>query len=230
MYDKLPSNYKFNDQCLRGINTFFARGLGPIVHVWDKILKWEAKLRQGNVQNVNLDGKNLTFDNLKVDIAELRKDMDKGIKLLAMGNCVVLDKRRVQLKVFFDSKYHHLFKPSNPPTTWLLGDGIDQKIMDFNKVHEAAQKIQFRSRINFHHKNRFRPYTASHSRGRRNYHNVSSPSNFNHDHRNPNQGYGQNNYSRHHGGSGSARFNFLRKSRNNNYRGHSSCARYPHKQ
>ena len=47
VYDKLPSNYKFNDQRLRGINTFFARGLGPIVHVWDKILKWEAKLRQG---------------------------------------------------------------------------------------------------------------------------------------------------------------------------------------
>ena len=153
--------------------------------------------------------------------------MDKGIKLLAMGNCVVLDKRRVQLKSFFDSKYHHLFKPSNPPTTWLLGDGIDQKIMDSNKVHEAAQKIQFRPRINFHHKNCFRPYSASHARGRRNYHNVSS-SNFNNDHRNQNQGYGQNSYPRARG-SGSARFNFPRKSRSNNYRGRSARAQYPRK-
>ena len=58
---------------LRGINTFFARGLGPIVHVWDKILKWEAKLKQGTVQNVDVDGTNMTFDSLKIDIADLRK-------------------------------------------------------------------------------------------------------------------------------------------------------------
>ena len=42
VYNKLSPNYKINDQHLRGINTFFAHGLGPIVSMWDKILKWET--------------------------------------------------------------------------------------------------------------------------------------------------------------------------------------------
>ena len=33
VYHKLSPNYKINDQRLHGINTFFARGLGPIVSI-----------------------------------------------------------------------------------------------------------------------------------------------------------------------------------------------------
>ena len=188
------------------------------------MLKWEAKLKHRNVQSMQMEGTTLTFDNLKLDIAELRKDMDKGIKLLAMGNCIVLDKRRVQLKGFFDSKYH-LFKPSNPPTTWFLGDSINQKIMDFNKVHEAAQKIQFKLRANFVHRNKFRPYSASPSQGHRKpYHNNNTAFNFSNEHRNFTPNYNQNtNYSKPRGGHGSGRFQFPRRSRNN-YRGHSTRA------
>ena len=54
VYNKLSPNYKINDQHLRGTNTFFAWGLGPIVSIWDKILKWETAL--SSLVNVPISG------------------------------------------------------------------------------------------------------------------------------------------------------------------------------
>ena len=92
VYEKLKPNFKVNDQCLQGINTFFARGLGPLAAMWDKILKWEAKLQGIDVTVVCHSGV-MTLDDLMLDFTDLRRQFDSSPHLLCAGHCVVLDKR-----------------------------------------------------------------------------------------------------------------------------------------
>ena len=128
LYDKLNFSYRVQDQRLRGINTYLARGLGPIISVWDSMLKHEAQQADlGSSKNW--------------DVSKARKKLDKGIRLLCAGHSVVLEKRHSQLKPFFDPRYHYLLKPLNPVTRELLGDNVDQKIIEANKIAEAAQKL-----------------------------------------------------------------------------------------
>ena len=145
VYEKLKLNFKVNYQCLQGINTFFARGLGPLAAMWDKILKWEAKLRGIDVTIV-CHSSVMTLDNLMLDFTDLCRQFDSSLHLLCMGHCMVLDKRHQQLKSFFDPKFHYLLKASNPFTDKLLGDNIDQKVAESVKTSEAANKLQFMSR------------------------------------------------------------------------------------
>ena len=147
LYDKLSFQYKLNDQKLRGINTYFARGLGPLIAVWDKILKWEAFLLNGvKDKKFEVDMSTLQHKDLSLDFTSLRKDLDKGIILLCAGHSTVLDKRCNQLRSFFDPKYHYLLKSTNPITKELLGDNVDQKITESTKIYEAAKKLQFRNK------------------------------------------------------------------------------------
>ena len=44
LYQCLPFKAHVNNQRLRGINTYFARGLAPLVSVLDEIVKFESKL------------------------------------------------------------------------------------------------------------------------------------------------------------------------------------------
>ena len=145
VYEKLKLNHKVNDQRLRGINSFLTRGLGPLISIWDKILKWEAKLRDKDVSIKSTSGI-MEIDGLSLDVSQIRKQFDRSIKLLCAGNCVVLDKRRQQPRSFFDPKFHYLLKASNPFTDELLGDDIDVKVAESVKSSEAANKLQFMSR------------------------------------------------------------------------------------
>ena len=38
LYQHLPFKARVNDQCLRGVNTYFTRGLAPLVSVLDEIV------------------------------------------------------------------------------------------------------------------------------------------------------------------------------------------------
>ena len=149
LYTKLNFTYKLNDQRLRGINTYFARGLGPLVSIWDDILKFESTLCK-KTNHLSQEGSTITIEGNKdvsLDMYNLRKKLDKSIRLLTAGHAVVLDKQKNQLKSFFHQKYHYLLKPSNPVTNFLLGDSLDQRVIESNKVFEAAQKLQFRPAV-----------------------------------------------------------------------------------
>ena len=147
LYEKLRFTYRLNDQKLRGINTFFAWVLGPLVLVWDQILKWESALlnrEKCKDKHVKVSLSTLQLDDFSIDFTAIRRSMHKGLRLLASGHSIVLEKRSGQLKSFFDLKFHYLLKPSNPVTDKLLGDNVDQKIAESTKLMEAAHRLQLR--------------------------------------------------------------------------------------
>ena len=93
LYEKLTLQYKLNDQKLCGINTYFARGLGPLIAVWDKILKWEAFLLNWvKDKKFEVDLSTMQHKDISLDFTSLRKDLDKAIRLLCTGHSMVLDK------------------------------------------------------------------------------------------------------------------------------------------
>ena len=57
LYQHLPFKVRVNDQCLRQVNTYFARGLAPLVSVLDEIVKFESRLQvmkvHGNFHRVD---------------------------------------------------------------------------------------------------------------------------------------------------------------------------------
>ena len=94
LYEKLSFHYKVNDQHLHGINTYFTRGLGPLISVWDQILKWETALSSDKQKKVTVALNTLQFNELSLDLSAIRKLVDKGLHLLCAGNSIVLLKRK----------------------------------------------------------------------------------------------------------------------------------------
>ena len=147
VYEKLNASFKVNDQCLRGINTFLTRGLGPIVSIWDNILKWETAMSTEMSAKISGSLGVIQMGNLSLDFTDIRRQLDRSLKLLCSANGIILDRRRQQLRPFFDNKFHYLLKPSNPITSELLGDNVDVKVTEAVKISEAAQRLQFSPRL-----------------------------------------------------------------------------------
>ena len=84
---------------------------------------------------------------MSLDITDMRRQLDRSLKLLSTANCVLLDRRRQQLRPTLDSKFHYLLKQNNPITNELLGDNVDQKVSEAIKFSEAAQKLQITPRF-----------------------------------------------------------------------------------
>ena len=59
VYQKLPFKAKVNDQRLRGINTYFARGLGPLISALDTLIKFEASLASCDPKSIKVEKENL---------------------------------------------------------------------------------------------------------------------------------------------------------------------------
>ena len=145
LYTRLSLESRINDQKLRSINTFIARGLGPLLSIWDKLLKFEAALlNKTEREKFSIEGGAIKVGENNLNITEVRHEMVKGLRLLCTYHGVVLQKHRDQLRGLLDPKFHVLLKPSNPVTLELLGDNIDQKIAENTKLLEAAQKLQVR--------------------------------------------------------------------------------------
>ena len=147
LYEKLAMRAKVNDQCLRGINSYFTHGVGPLISMLDQLVAFEAELAVAKPKHVGATGTTLNIEGSSVhlNITELGHLLDKSCHLLCMGNAVTLQKRKSWLKGYLDSRYHYLTKASNPVTTDLLGPNLDQKINESNKVMEAARKIYART-------------------------------------------------------------------------------------
>ena len=145
LYQSLPFRAKVADQHLRGINTYFTRGVGPLVTILDQLISLESRLTPDKVDSqVKIVDRKLVVDDLTIDVGFLRKLLDSSLKLLCAGNSVVLLKRRLGMKGFLDHQYHHLLKASNPITSELLGPNLDQKISEQNKISEVAKKLHLK--------------------------------------------------------------------------------------
>ena len=94
LYQSLPFRAKVADQHLRGINTYFTRGVGPLVTILDQLISLESRLSSDKVQNspVKIVDQKLVVDDFKLDVAFLRR-LDSSLKLLCAGNSVLLLKR-----------------------------------------------------------------------------------------------------------------------------------------
>ena len=157
LYVRLPFKAKFNDQRLRGINTFFSRGVGPLLSAIDKLMQAEGLLNTTK-SATTVDKTVLTIDDFKIDLKQVRVWLGNALHILAVGNSVVLLKRRNLLKPYLDQKFHGLLKPSNPVSQELLGPDLEQKIAEGTRVSEASKKLTAPFRpLNFNFRNtRFR--------------------------------------------------------------------------
>ena len=144
LYMRLPFNVKLNDQRLRGINSFFARGLGPIVSVLDSLVKLETTIPDNRSVSVQKDEKTITLDKIVFDVQEMRRLLAIGVKLLSYGHAACLQKRKTNLRPSLDSRYQYLTKPGNIVTEELLGPNLEQKINDSNRLIEASRRISVR--------------------------------------------------------------------------------------
>ena len=106
VYEKLEGHFKVNDQKLRGINNFIVRGLGPLTAMWDKILKLESSMTSSPNGQITHSMGVLQFENMSIDITDIRHQLDHSLKLLSTANCVLLDRRHEQLCPTSDSKFH----------------------------------------------------------------------------------------------------------------------------
>ena len=140
LYQKLPFKAKLNDQRLRGINTYFARGVGPLVSVLDKLINIESTCSKENV-SISVVGTHIQIGDLKFDVHNLRSLLSSSLCILCCGHGVVLSKRKHFLKPFIDHKFHNLLKPTNPVTTELLGPNLEQKITDSTKIADAGKRL-----------------------------------------------------------------------------------------
>ena len=143
LYRTLPFYAKVNDQRLRGINTYFTRGVGPLVSILDSLIQFEAGLRSAP-STVQVVGTVLKVGESEIDVVKIRKLLDSALKLLCTGNCVTLLKRKTGLKPHLNVKYHHLLRASNPVSDELLGANVEQKVTDSTKLMEVGMKMHKR--------------------------------------------------------------------------------------
>ena len=124
------------------------RGLGPVLSVLDTILAMEAFMANKGI--VRIENQKLHFDKLVVDCTELCCTLSSGVRLLACGSVVTLQKRKSTLRPYLDQKYHYLLRPTKPVTELLLGLDLEQKINDSTKMFEVSKKLATGDRVPAH--------------------------------------------------------------------------------
>ena len=208
IYQALPFKAKINDQCLRGINTYLARSLGPLTSILDRLISAEDCLLDSDSVQVTPEETVLDIigkSKLSLDIGQIRKQLHNSVKLLSFCHSVVLQKCRTMLKPFILPKYQHLTKPTSEICKELMGSNVEQKIMDSSKLNEAARKISknFRGRGRFgSRRGRFMGGRRGNFERRQNHHDQQS------------HGFGQNSNS--HSGGSHLDQRFQQESYNNN--------------
>ena len=134
--------------------------MGPLVSIFNELCNVEAVAKSAtNKSVVKLDeeGK-LILDSVTVDFVNMRRFLGKSLRLLSAAHSNLLLKRKLSLRPYIDHKFHHLTKESNPVTTLLLGEDLEQKISEVTKVLEVAKRLTFTRTPRGRHFRGRRPY------------------------------------------------------------------------
>ena len=150
LYQKLPFKAKINDQHLRGINTYFARGIGSLLSGLDHMIKLEASLSCNDKARINA-GVLVLGEDERFDIHDFRHTLGNALRILTVEHAVVLAKCRSSIKPYLDPKFHHLLKVENPISDKLLGPNLEQKIVDGHHLSDATKKLHTFDRWPFYH-------------------------------------------------------------------------------
>ena len=142
---RLPFRAKVNDHRLRGINTYFTCGVGPLVSALDMIVRFESVL-PSTKQQVDVEGSVITMQDFTIDVKHIWELLSQAVKILSTGNSVVFHKCKGLMRQYLDRKYHGLLKLTNPITQELLGPDLEQKISDGARVVDAGKKLTFTPR------------------------------------------------------------------------------------
>ena len=142
LYQRLPFKAKVNDQKLRGMNSYFLQGIGPLVSLLDCLLHFEAN----NSTELKLEDQKIWLNDCSLDIPNMRKAIHNCMHILSLGNAVCLQTRKSNLRPYLERKYHHLTQPSNAVTNDLLGSDLEGKISEFNRINEASRKLYVRQK------------------------------------------------------------------------------------
>ena len=139
LYKTLPKSAKIADQKLKGINTFIARSMGPVVKTFENLCQVEAELQKtvdmSRVEDV------IKVGEVCMDIKNLRKHLAASLKLSAAAHSIILQRRKANLKIHIEPRFHFLTHDSNPVTNQLFGDNLEQSVTDCSKIAEVANKV-----------------------------------------------------------------------------------------
>ena len=92
VYRKLPIKAKIADQKLRGLNTFIAHGMGPVLSIFHELCQIEAASKNVSDKTVVRfnSAKQLVIDEVKIDFGHMRTKMGHAMRLLATCHSILL--------------------------------------------------------------------------------------------------------------------------------------------
>ena len=189
LYQRLPFRAKLNDQKLHGINTYFSRGIGLTLCVLDVLMKLECILGGDKSPKVDIENGCLKFDDWSLDVWQILTWLGEAIKILSVGNSVVISKCRSGLRPYLDVKFHHLLKPTNPVTQDLLGPDLEQKILDGTRASEVGRKLS--TYPHWNQKKRFKKGQEHRDGGHPSFRSFNNYSSNNHYRNYPREGRGR---------------------------------------
>ena len=145
VFRKLPLKAKIQDQHLRGLNTFLARGTGPVLSIFNDLCQMEAAISSSSAStNISInDSKQLMIDGMTIDFKDMRVKLGHALRLLSTAHSVLLQRRRASLRPYLDFKFQYLTRESNPVTTLLLGGDLELKVTEAVKTSEVAKKLTY---------------------------------------------------------------------------------------
>ena len=125
IYQRIPFKAKELDRQSKNQSTYYTHAMGPLTFIWDCFIKcqaWAIKNKQ--------DLPKFTMQGQTVSIRELTACLSSSIKLLCYHHALNLQRRKSLLHQHLDPKYFSLASPSNPVTSFLFGDNLEQRVSD----------------------------------------------------------------------------------------------------
>ena len=138
IYQRIPFKAKELDRQSKNQLTYYTHAMGPLTFIWDCFIKcqaWAIKNKQ--------DLPKFTMQGQTVSIRELTACLSSSIKLLCYHHALNLQRRKSLLHQQLDPKYFSLASPSNPVTSFLFGDNLEQRVSDIFKVSQAAKNTKY---------------------------------------------------------------------------------------
>ena len=168
VFRKLPLKARIQDQRLCGLNTFLARGMGPVLSIFNDMCQIEAAVAGTSDRTIIsiASNQNIMLDGMTINFQEMRTKIGRALRLLTSCHAVLLQRRKASICPYLDRKFQYLTKESNSVTTLLLGGDLENKVSEAVKVSEVAKKITFTRPPQQYHSRRVGSYRGQYN----NYH------------------------------------------------------------
>ena len=83
----------------------------------------------------------MNVGNTSINFETLRNQLGNSIRLGSAALSIIHQRRKSNLKMHIDNKFHYLTRDSNPVMSLLFGDNVEQSITESAKVLEVARKV-----------------------------------------------------------------------------------------